>query len=352
MKVLFLLPYPIEVASTRQRVIQFFPYLEKCGIRCFASSFISSDFFKILYKPGRVLQKMGYTLRGFLKRLDDLRSVSNYDVVFIQREAFPFGTTIMEKMVSAGKTVIYDFDDAIYRMNPARPSLVPFLRRPSKVATIIELSSCVIAGNQHLANYALRYNSHVEVVPTCIDTDYYTPEIIGKKSDKIVVGWIGSRTTISYILAIKDVLLDLTKRFNIVFKIVANEAIDLGFETTFKQWTLDEELEDLRGFDIGIMPLPNNEWTRAKCGYKIIQYMAVGKPVVASPVGVNREIIKDGVNGFLAEGQEQWRNKLIGLIESATLRAQFGKLGRKTAQEIYSLKVNAPKLLAILERYR
>ena len=126
----------------------------------------------------------------------------------------------------------------------------------------------------------------------------------------------------------------------------------MDIETEFKTWRLNEELNDLRSFDIGIMPLLDDEWTRAKCGYKIIQYMAVGKPVVASPVGVNREIIQDGINGFLAQGQQEWENILSELIHTPSLRAEIGRRGRETIKQKYSLKVNAPKVLSIIRRFK
>lgn len=350
MKVLFICPYPREIASTRQRVLQYVPYLIQKGVVCHVSSFMSSNFYKFVYRPRRVLGKIYYTFSGCARRFNDLLNLSTYDVVFVQREAFPFGTTFVEQCLAARRPVIYDFDDAIYRMNPAKPSLAPFLRRPSKVTDVISLARCIIAGNRYLAEYAAQYNKHVRIVPTCIDTDNYTPPVSQDKEGTLVIGWIGSRTTISYLLDIKDVLSDVAKKYNVVFRVVANDTINLGFRTEFKQWTLDEELEDLRDFDIGIMPLPDNEWTRAKCGYKIIQYMSVGKPVVASPVGVNREIIQDGCNGYLAEGQKHWYEKLSALIEDGSLRTEFGKRGRRTVEERYSLKVNAPKVYSIIEK--
>lgn len=352
MKVLFMLPHPIEIASTRQRVFQFFSYLEKNDVKCHASSFVISHFHKIIYSPGRLLQKSLFTMGGFVRRLSDLQHLSKYDLVFIQREAFPFGTTFIEKIISSRKKIIYDFDDAIYMMGLTTKSLAPVLRRPSKVATIIKLSNCVIAGNQYLADYAAKYNSNVKIIPTCIDTDYYVPKYESEEKKKITIGWIGSRATISYLSVIKDALLRLSRKHDYVLKIVANAQIDLDIETEFKTWQLNEELNDLRSFDIGIMPLPDDEWTRAKCGYKIIQYMAVGKPVVASPVGVNREIIQDGINGFLAQGQRQWENKLSELIHNHSLRTEIGRRGRETIKQKYSFEVNAPKVLSIIHRFK
>jgi len=348
MNILFILPYPIDAGSTRQRVLQFFPYLEKNSIRCYARSFVSSDFYKIIYRPGKIYQKMIYTLKSVKSRIKDLNDLINYNVVFIQKEASPFGTTFIERGMSTKKPIVYDFDDAVYLKNPSQKSAYPILRNPSKTATIIKLSTNVIAGNQYLADYARKYNSNVHIIPTCIDTDYYKPVCGEQEKKKIVIGWIGSHSTISYLFDIKDVLRAVSKKHNCVFKIVADLSIDLDLRADFKQWRLDEECNDLRTFDIGIMPVPDNEWTRAKCGYKIIQYMAVGKPVVASPVGANKEIINDGENGFLAENESDWIAKLTALIENSTLRRKFGMAGRRTVEEKFSLKTNAPKLLEIL----
>jgi glycosyltransferase involved in cell wall biosynthesis len=294
------------------------------------------------------LQKVIFATNGIKRRIDDFRNLSRYDLVFIQKEALPFGTTIIEKLFSSKKPVIYDFDDAVYLMNPSKTSLIPFLRTPSKIATIIKLSECVIAGNQYLADYATKYNCDVHIIPTCIDTDYYIPKHKREERKRIVIGWIGSQSTISYLVDIKGVLKKLCRKYDVIFKIVANAEIDLNIETEFKTWRLRDELVDLRSFDIGIMPLPNNEWTRSKCGYKIIQYMAVGKSVVASPVGVNKEIINDGVNGFLAKNENEWKEKLSVLIEDYDLRKKISVAGRQVVEDRYSLKINAPKLLNLL----
>jgi len=349
MKVIFIMPYPVEIASTRQRVFQFFPYLSMHGIQCFPSSFISSEFHKILYSHGRLLPKIGFTLRGFAERFVDLKNILDFDVAFVHREAFPFYTTVIESMISKKVPIIYDFDDSIFLMNPAKPSLVPFLRKPSKVAKIIGLSKYVIAGNRYLAGYAERYNSNVRVIPTCIDTEYYTPSL-GRRTSRsaVVIGWIGSRSTIPYLAEIRKTLINLSKRYDFMLKVISNEDFDIGFPKVFKKWRLEDELADLRSFDIGIMPLPDNEWTRGKCGYKIIQYMSVGKPVVATPVGVNREIIKDGYNGYLAQGAAEWEDKLGRLIECSRTRKIFGRRGRGKVEEQYSVSVNAPKILALL----
>jgi glycosyltransferase involved in cell wall biosynthesis len=350
MKVLFILPYPIEIASTRQRVFQFFPYLEEHGVQCVPSCFISSDLYKILYLQGRFLQKTRHTMNGVVTRLKDLGRVSDFDLVFIHREAFPFFTTVVERRLSKKVPLIYDFDDSIYLMNPTKPSLLPLLRNPSKVETILRLADCVIAGNKHLAQFSAEYNNNVRIIPTCINTEYYIPAR-GKAPDnkRLVVGWIGSRSTVPYLLNIRQSLLTLSKKYDYKLKVVSNEDIDMGFPKEFERWQLGKELEELRNFDIGIMPLPDNQWTQGKCGYKIIQYMSVGKPVVASPVGVNKEIVVDGYNGYLADSLEDWENKLGELIEKKQLRDTFGKRGRAAVEEKYSLRVNAPKLLAVLK---
>jgi glycosyltransferase involved in cell wall biosynthesis len=352
MKVMFLMPHPIEIGSARQRVYRYVPYLEKHDIHCYVSSFVTSRFHKFVYSRGRLLKKIVRTGNGCLHRIQEVATASDYDVIFIQREAFPFGTTWVEKRLSRKRPIIYDFDDAIYLMNPAKSSLVPFLRKPSKIARIIQLSEQVIAGNQYLADYARKFNKNINIIPTSINTDYYTPGDSASKRKEIVIGWIGSRTTISYLSVVLEALQRVAKKYDIVLKIIANATIDLPVKTEFKRWSLSDEREDLRSIDIGVMPLPDNEWTRAKCGYKIIQYMAVGKPVIASPVGVNNQIITDGENGFLAKDPKEWENKISALIEKVALRETLGQRGRQTVVENYSIQVNAPKMLSIMNRFK
>lgn len=353
MKVLFWVPYPTEGASNRYRVEQYLPYLKKSGIRYSLRPFWSRFAFKVLYKAGHRFAKFYYFVLGTISRLFDLLRIFQYDVIFIHREAYPIGGAFFESILAKlKKPFIFDFDDAIFLPASSRPNnFIEKYKRPEKVNDIIKMAGYVIAGNNYLVDFSLPYNRSVSVIPTPIDTDKYYPNR-NKHNDEVVIGWIGSVTTLDFLNTMKSVFIRLSKQFSrIKFKIVGgNFSID-GFSSVIsKPWSLEEEIEDLKSFDIGIMPMPDNEWTKGKCGFKAILYMSMGVACVCSPVGVNKEIIIDGANGFLAYTESEWFEKLSLLIENSEIRKRIGMAGRKTVEEKYSIKVNAPKYLEVLKK--
>ncbi len=352
-RVLFIVPYPSEGASNRLRVEQYLPFLEKESISYRVRPFVGRRFYRILYAKGRHLTKAFYFLLAIINRLLDIFRAFKFDVIFIHREALPIGTAFIEKIFSmTGKRIVFDFDDAIFLPNTSRTNnYIELLKNPNKVSEIMGLSGCVIAGNEYLMEYAKKFNRNVAIIPTPIDTKKYTPSKSGPGRDGVTIGWVGSFTTGIYLEAFRPVMERLKARYpRLKFKFVGNwtgseDRID-GAE--YKEWTLDDELEDIRSFDIGIMPMPDDMWTKGKCGFKIILYMACAIPVVSSPVGVNKDIIADGVNGFLANTQGEWFEKLSGLIEDPHFRRRVGAAGRKTVEERYCVSRTAPLFIKAL----
>ena len=353
MKILFWVPYPTGGASNRYRVEQYLPYLKKAGISYSLHSFWNSSTFKILYKTGHRFTKIYYFIFGTISRLFDLLKIFQYDIVFIHREAYPIGGAFFEIILAIlRKPFIFDFDDAIFLPSSSKPnSFIERFKNPVKITKIIKMSSHIIVGNDYLANFARKYNDRVTVIPTPIDTDKYYPDE-KKRSVELVIGWIGSVTTLNFLNIMRNVFIGLTKRFpHIKFKMVGGDFPINGFSNVIsKPWSLKQEIEDLRTFDIGIMPMPDNEWTKGKCGFKAILYMSMNIPCVISPVGVNKEIIIDGVNGFLASTEEEWIERLIILIKNSEMRREFGMAGRKIVEERYSVKVHAPQFLEIIQK--
>lgn len=353
MRVLFLVPYPIEGASNRYRVEQYLPYLKREGVEYSLHPFWSSSAYRVLYKEGYYLQKFFFFICASALRIFDLLVILRYDIVFIHREAYPLGGAFFETIISLlGKPIIFDFDDAIFLPASSRPNnFIERFKNPGKVASIIKRSKYVIGGNSFLADFALRYNPSVSVIPTPIDTDKYHPED-RKPADKIVIGWIGSATTLDFLHPMRDIFIRLSKEYpHITFKIVGGEfSINGVSDITCKPWSLKEEIEDLKTFDIGIMPMPNNDWTNGKCGFKAILYMSMGIPCICSAVGMNKEVITDGVNGFLADTQDEWFEKLTRLIQDSQLRRNFGARGRMKVEGEYSLRVNAPIFFEVLKK--
>ena len=358
-RVLALSPIPEEGAGCRFRIAQFIPYLESAGFEVTLQSLFTPEFFRLVYKPGQYLRK-AITFAGLsLRRLGSLlATASRFDVVFIYREMFPLGPPLVERLLAArGRPpIVFDFDDAIFLPSVSEANrLISALKQPGKVSTIIRHSNHVIAGNDYLAAYARRFNDAVTVIPTSVDLSRFVPRLgsasgNGATSEPLVVGWIGSPTTGQYLRMLTPVLQELSKRHAFVLRI-SGTALPVsipGVRVDNTPWTLGREVELFNTCDVGVYPLPDDDWSKGKCGFKAIQFMACGVPVISSVVGVNREIIEDGVNGFLASTGEEWVRKLDRLLSDATLRRRFADAGRRTIQERYSLDVNAPKLAATL----
>lgn len=357
MRILFWVPYPTEGASNRLRIEQYCPYLEKFDIKFSIRAFWSKSAFSVLYKKRHLFKKLLFFILGTLFRVFDiLQILHRYDIIFIHRESHPIFGTLFDAILSAsGKPIIFDFDDAIFLPASSRTNIfAKKFKNPEKIINIIKISKHIIAGNNYLADFALKYNRAVTVIPTVIDTQTYYPDLNFKNRqlDKVVIGWMGSATTIDFVALLENVFIELSKKYkNIEFKIVGGEFFIPSLSNVrAKPWSLREEIDDLRDFDIGIMPMPDNEWTKGKCGFKAILYMSLGIPTVCSPVGINKDIVTEGVNGLLADKEDEWIKKLSILIESAELRRKIGLAGRKTVEEKYSLIANAPKFLAVINK--
>lgn len=355
MKVLFWVPYPTEGPSNRFRVEQYLPYLKERGIVYSLRPFWGSRVYKILYEHGHYLKKTYYFIKGIVGRIKDVMNLRDYDLVFVHREACSIGGAFFEKIASARKPMIYDFDDSVFLPTYSSANRIArLLKMPRKIAQIVRMSCSVIAGNNYLRGYAAQYNGNVAVLPTPIDTNRYSParNAAGDKH-KVVIGWIGSYTNNQYLGIVRNALLELVRKYgsSIEVRLIGCRRDFLNAPgVTCRNWSLSSEISDLQGFDIGIMPIWDDDWTRGKCAFKIVQYMSVGASVVASPVGLNKEIVRDGVNGFLAADEKEWLEKLCLLIDNPAIRQRFALEGRATIEREYSLKVMAPKFISILEK--
>lgn len=355
MRVLFLLPYSREAASCRYRVHQFVPYLESQGITCELRELVGPELYRVLYKPGHRLEKIARFSRSALARVKDVRDAAAFDVVFVHREAFPFGPAFIESwLAKSGKPIVYDFDDSIYL--PSGSALRDFVRRPDKTNAIIHLARHVIVCNEHLRNFCLAYNQNVTIVRTSVDTtDQFRPREYPDKlppedGRPVRLGWIGSHSTAPYLLRLSSVLERLAQRYPIELLVVgAGKELSMpGVNVINKAWSLATEVDDFRSLDIGLYPLENGVWERGKTSFKTIQYMAVGVPGVISRVGAACDIVVEGENGLLAGGDDEWLAKLSRLIDDPQLRRKLGTNGRLTAERDFSITSNAPKLVKVL----
>lgn len=353
LRVLFILPHPIEGPSSRFRVYQFLPYLENNGIEATVSPLLPSALAPIIYEKGKTIRKILLTAYGLARRLYDVLRSPRYDVVFVLREAFPFGPPWLERLMAAGAgRMIFDYDDAIYVSSTAYTNPLDRFRDFSKTEKLIRMADHVSAGSHHLAAFAARHKAlsgTISVIPTVVDTRDFRPAP-RQDDDHFTIGWIGTPRGTAYLRSLRDALISVSEKLpQARFVFVGAEPFDCGSaRVEFRKWRLEREIADIQSFDVGIMPLFDDEEARGKCGFKLIAYMAAGLPVVCSPVGANNDIVIEGVNGFFATTPKEWANALIKMGESKELRRELAENGRRRVEESFSLDVVAPRLLNIL----
>jgi hypothetical protein len=340
-KVLFLTQSGSLGPSSRYRVYQLLPWLQKLGIRCEVSPAIDDELYRSLYlnSAGRGSRRVAFSA-AWRRRGADLQRLGDFDAVFLQKGVFPGLHSGFERKMAACKPMVFDFDDAIWLPRVGGSRLLRALHRESAVQDILRCSTAVIAGNSFLADYASRFNRHVTVVPSSIDPDAYP-----QSTNSNVVGWIGSRTTLPYLKPLKPIFETLGIKPRII---ASGDPSQLGFASEFRPWRLETELEELSQIGIGMAPLPDTLWERGKCGVKILQYMACGIPAVASPVGANTDIITHGVNGFLVSATEEWTRTLHTLIADSNLRKMLGAAGRETVAKRFTIQQAAETINSVL----
>lgn len=353
-KALFIAPHrPGRSPSQRFRFEQYIPYLEKNGWECEQSYLISAENDAAFYSPKNYSTKYKIWRESIKRRASDAARSNEFDIIFIHREALMTGSLKYEKQFAESSAkVIYDFDDSIWLPNVSDSNKnLAWLKDYSKTGKLIEMADLVFAGNNYLKDYAEQFNSNVTIVPTTIDTNEYTPSV-KEPNDRICVGWSGSVTTIQhfeYALPIVKALKDIFGN-RVYFKIIGSHYSDSELDITGKPWQKATEIHDLNEFDIGIMPLPDDEWANGKCGLKGLQYMALEIPTIMSPVGVNTEIIDHGVNGYLAGSNEEWVEIVSKLFEDKSERERVGAEGRKTVMTSYSKNSLKPHYLSYMNK--
>lgn len=353
LSILMLTKYARRGASSRYRSLQYIPVLEEAGFQCTVRPFFDDAYLEALYDTGR--HPLGATARAYIRRMKDLRRAHGHDLIFFEKELFPYLPAGLERLL-AGFDVGYvvDIDDAVFHNydRSRNPAVRAFLE--DKIGRLMRDAALVTAGNEYLANYARAAGApRVEVVPTVVDLDDYpgpTDEVPAERGNDEVftIGWIGSPTTAPYLDLVRNALAEVCAAGNCRVRLIGSGEFDLvGVPTEHRKWSEGTEVDNLRGIDVGIMPLPDTPWERGKCGFKLIQYMAMGKPVIASPVGVNSEIVEPGVNGFLADTTEAWI-EAIESLRDPKLRVELGRAGRAKVEATYSLDVTVPRVADLL----
>jgi glycosyltransferase involved in cell wall biosynthesis len=326
MKVLFLIQ-GWEVAASRYRVLQFLPFLKSKGVEATVS----------LYP------------RTLKENFQFFKNLSRFDMVFLQRKRFT--QPRLELLRKRAKRIIYDFDDSVmYRNSKAKDPLSSTRKR--RFVQMIKNSDFIIAGNEYLKSEVLPITANVEVIPSAIDEERYHLKTYPVQQERVTLGWIGDHGSIHYLEKMKPIFERIGEKYsNVDLKIVCDTFFDCDrMNVIKKKWSSEDEVADLQGFDVGLMPLVDDPWSWGKCGLKILQYQGVGVAVVCTPVGVNRDLVEDGMNGFYATTPDEWEEKLSLLIENSELREQMGREGRRRVFEKYTFQACAPRLFSILSQ--
>jgi glycosyltransferase involved in cell wall biosynthesis len=348
MKVLLLSRYGRLGASSRIRSYQYLPLLEAEGIQVTVSPLFEDRYLQALYSNKRI--NVYSLFHAYFRRVGCLFESIRFDLLWIEYELLPWMPHWAEKVLAAlGIPYLVDYDDAIFHRYDMHPRRLIRLILGKKIDQVMQKASQVVVGNEYLAERAWQSGAtRVSVLPSVVDLSCYRIE--ERRSSKIfTVGWIGSPTTAPYLEFIAPAFKEFLRDRDVRIILVGSGKIPInGVPVEIREWSEQREVGDIKSFDVGIMPLPNDPWALGKCGYKLVQYMACAVPVVASPVGVNKEIVRNGLNGLLADGKDEWIEALSNLYDSPGVRTEMGKAGRALVEEKFCLQVTAPRLLSLL----
>lgn len=353
MKVLFLTRYPENGASSRYRVFQYLPYLSELGVDCTVQSFMDAGLYDLSTKPGHTVAKVFATVRAVCRRLGALRHWRRYDVIYLQRELFPFGPPLIERWLRRrGAVLIFDYDDALFIKKASRYNpLATFFRAPEKTLEVFRLVHLVVAGNDWLRDQAALHGAKAVTVEVAEDVTRYLDRKLEPLSQDVTIGWLGSASTVKYLVLIEPVLQRIHQRYpHVRFELMGGGDFEMsGVPWKLSSWSLDAEVKALARFDIGLMPLPNEEWAMGKSGGKARTYMAAGVVPVCSAIGYNLELIEHGRTGLLCETLEDWERELTSLVVDAETRLSMATNARAEVAVRFSPRLQAEHIKRALE---
>ena len=343
---------PGRSPSQRYRIEQFLKPLAEAGFEITYTWLLDADDDRDFYSGG-VVSKAGIVFKSLWKLLREVPS-PRADIVFVQREAIMLGTTVFERLITRNAKMVYDFDDSIWMLDVSEGNRrFAFLKNPAKTSKLIGMADLVLAGNEYLADYAKGFNKNVEVVPTVVDTQHYKPsDSVREPGQPVNIGWSGSATTVKHFVDIIPALHTLKDQYGdrIRFSLMGDADFrheELGIQG--KAWSEQDEISELQSFDIGLMPIPDDDWSQGKCGLKGLVYMSTGIPAILSPVGVNTKIVQHGSNGLLASSIDDWQQQMARLVEDEVLRNRLAREGRQTVKDHYSVLAWQDRLIELLQ---
>lgn len=345
LRVLFLTKYGRRAASSRLRYLQYIPKLEREGIHCEISPLFDDVYLERTFNNKPVA--FAYLLGRFWSRLKATLSSRRFDVVVLQYEAFPYIPAWLENLLGVRVPYVLDIDDAIFHGYDLSPNFLVRCTLTNKIRAVMRSATCVLAGSPYLSEYARLENRHVDWAPTCVDVSRFpVKRWVDTPTKPFTIGWIGAPSTAKYAAIAVPAIRKLATQLAIRLVYVGSGQVDYEDLTPeVRAWSEETEVTDMMEFDVGIMPLPDDPWTRGKCAFKLIQYMACGLPVVASPVGMNNDVVQHGRNGFLASSQQEWLQALLTVGQDVALRRSFGWAGRRIVEQEFTSEIGGKKLL-------
>ena len=351
--ILIVCPYPEnEVPGQHLKYEQYFEYFRSKGYRITVTPFFGEFYYKILYTHGNYHKKIIGTLWGYLKRTLQILRLPFYDGIYIFLYVTPFCGSIFERLYRLfSRRMIYDIDDLAYmgRTSKFNPMVAHF-RGPEKYFFLMKKADHVITCTPYLDSIVRKYNSRTTDISSTINTDKYIPIENYSNDHKLTLGWSGSHSTVPYLRILEPVLRKLKKEYDFKLLVIGTSSFEIeGIDVEAIPWNESTEVDDLRRIDIGLYPLPDEEWVLGKSGLKALQYMALGIPTVATAIGANFRIMENGVTGFLVNSEDEWLLQLGNLLSDSDLRSRIGKNGRDHVQQYYSVRANEPVYLSIFE---
>lgn len=351
MKVLLFSRYERNGASSRVRSYQYLPFLRKFGIEVTSQPFFSADYLTYLYQNRKIPLKI--IVQAYWNRIKNLLKCSDYDAVWIEKELFPWLPAVFEITLKKKRIpLVFDYDDAIFHRYDHHPHMMVRCLLGNKTKSIARCANLVIGGNDYLCEHFIEAGAKwVELLPSVINLERYFPAAPTKWPGPFTIGWIGSPTTTNYLYGVADVLREFLKETDSRLLLVGSSEFtfpDLPVE--IRKWNENQEVQDIQEFDVGIMPLDTSRWSEGKCGYKLIQYMACAKPVIAAYTRANADIVQNGQSGFLVHGSRDWIAALWQLYSNTPLRKKMGAHGRQIVEDKFCVQKTSVVLAEYFRR--
>lgn len=351
-RILVICPAPEKVyPSQRLKYEQYFNHWQQEGYEITIAPFMNHKLWAILYKKGYYFLKVMLTVWGYFRRIYDILRAPSYDLIYIHLWVTPFGTSLFEYLLKwSNSHIVYDIDDAVFKGHKSQMNwFIAWMKGKEKIFSLFKIAKHVIVCTKYLEEEALKHNKNVTDISSTFDTDRFTALKNYESTDVVTIGWTGSHSTIAFLHLLDKALQQVSALRKIKLLVICDRDFELeGVDIENVRWTEKNEVADLHRMQIGLYPTAKEEWVLGKSGLKALTYQSCGIPCVATAFGSNIENIQHGVNGFLADSDEEWVESLLNLIDDNTLRETIGRNGRENVMEHFSLQSNKGKYLEIL----